>query len=239
MVPNRWELSFYGLCEASSGLPETSIEFQSNLFAGVFYSSQWPCLISIPSSRSSITRPINSTSTQTESTSAAQGGSTGTETSTGQITTVTSIDTFFPTTQMATSTIFTTRTSTITACPASERRTYTTTDVIIVSTTVCPVTAAEATAATTAHTDVAASQPTGSGSGLSVTPILPTLLPLSLSSSSSPSTFSSSPSSTSLPSSSVTTAPSSTYTGAASRTFGRYKWSALSLVASLLVLPFF
>ncbi|KAJ5773537.1 hypothetical protein N7457_008433 [Penicillium paradoxum] len=48
--------------------------------------------------------------------------------------------------EMTTSTVFTTRTSTITACPttvphcpASEQTTYTTTETIVVSTTVCPV----------------------------------------------------------------------------------------------------
>ncbi|KAJ5691835.1 hypothetical protein N7462_001258 [Penicillium macrosclerotiorum] len=57
-----------------------------------------------------------------------------------------------------TSTIFSTRTATITACPSSvtdcparEKTTYLTTETILVSTTVCPVTAAEATATVTAN----------------------------------------------------------------------------------------
>ncbi|KAF7133753.1 hypothetical protein CNMCM5793_005107 [Aspergillus hiratsukae] len=52
--------------------------------------------------------------------------------------------------ESTTSTIFTTRTATITACPssmtncpASHKSTYTTTETVLVSTTICPVTAAE------------------------------------------------------------------------------------------------
>ncbi|KAJ5551202.1 hypothetical protein N7535_000855 [Penicillium sp. DV-2018c] len=79
---------------------------------------------------------VSSSATDSLATTSGAPGSTGTKAST----------TGAPSQTLTTSTIYTTRTSTITACPttvphcpADQQTTYTTTETIVVSTTVCPV----------------------------------------------------------------------------------------------------
>ncbi|KAL3478248.1 hypothetical protein BJX99DRAFT_256794 [Aspergillus californicus] len=74
-----------------------------------------------------------------------------------------------------TSTVFSTRTATITACPASvahcpasQLSTYVTTEMVLVSVTVCPVTAVEMGAGAATETDTATVNETSTGTGTAI-----------------------------------------------------------------------